>query len=119
MDTAKQLLLTGKLNSSVNRSYYAIFHAVRAVLAIDGFDSKKHSSVISYFSANYTRTGIFDASMSSLIWSAFITRGYSDYKDYYEVTPEKAQEQINNAEYIISTIKPYLESCWVEMENKQ
>ena len=26
--------------NSVNRSYYCIFHSMRAVLALDGFDSK-------------------------------------------------------------------------------
>ena len=41
-------------------------------------------------------------------------RAEEEYEDYYEVTPEAAQEQINNAEYIISTIKPYLESCWAK-----
>lgn len=32
----------GKLAQSANRSYYAIFHAVRALLALDKFDSKKY-----------------------------------------------------------------------------
>lgn len=41
-----------KLNlykQSMNRSYYAIFHAVRSLLALDGVDFKKHSGVIGYF----------------------------------------------------------------------
>ena len=29
--------------NSANRSYYCIFHAMRAVLALDRFDSKKHT----------------------------------------------------------------------------
>ncbi len=111
--------MTGKLNSSVNRSYYAIFHAVRAVVALDGFDSKKHKGIISYFNRNYVKNRTFPADTSAIIETAFEVRGNADYEDYYEVTPEAAQEQINNAEYIISTIKPYLESCWAEMEKKQ
>ena len=118
LDTAKQLLAMGKVNKSVSSSYYAMFHAARSVLALDGFDAKKHSSVISYFSANYVRTGVFDADVSRLIWSAFVNRGYSDYKDYYTATHETAQEQISNAERIISLIKPYLESTWTEMEDE-
>ena len=35
--------------SANNRAYYSIFHAIRSVLALDGFDSKKHSGVISEF----------------------------------------------------------------------
>lgn len=34
---------------SINRSYYAMFHATRALLASDRFDLKKHSSIIGYF----------------------------------------------------------------------
>ena len=56
LDTAKGDLKAARLlfdatefRSSVNRSYYAIFHALRAVLALDGFDSSKHSGIISYF----------------------------------------------------------------------
>jgi uncharacterized protein (UPF0332 family) len=33
--------------NAANRSYYCIFSAMRAVLALDQFDSKKHSGVIS------------------------------------------------------------------------
>ncbi len=42
-------------------------------------------------------------------------REYAVYKDYYVVTPEAAQEQINNAEAIINMITHYLESRWTEL----
>lgn len=32
--------------SANNRAYYCIFHAMRAVLALDGEDYKKHSAVM-------------------------------------------------------------------------
>ena len=60
LNTAKQDLKAANLlyensiyNVAVNRAYYAIFHAMRAVLAIDGVDFKKHSGVISYFNKEY------------------------------------------------------------------
>ncbi len=56
MDKAKQDMETAKINfdnnklaQSVNRSYYAIFHALRALIAYDIFDSKRHSSIIGFF----------------------------------------------------------------------
>lgn len=36
---------SGLFKASVNRSYYAIFHGIRAVNILDGFDASKHSSV--------------------------------------------------------------------------
>ncbi len=40
---------------SLNRSYYAIFHAIRAVTVLDGFDSSKHSGVIAYFNQKFVK----------------------------------------------------------------
>ena len=39
----------GLYKASINRSYYAIFHAIRAVNSLDGFDASKHSAVIAHF----------------------------------------------------------------------
>lgn len=44
-----ELLKLNLYKQSMNRSYYAIFHAVRSLLALDGVDFKKHSQVIGYF----------------------------------------------------------------------
>lgn len=44
--------------SANNRAYYCIFHAMRAVLALDGEDYKKHSAVIARFTLNYLKTDI-------------------------------------------------------------
>ena len=43
-----------------NRAYYAVFSLMRAVLALDGEDFKKHSGVIQYFQKNYIKTGVFE-----------------------------------------------------------
>ena len=50
---AKILIVTGGYKTVANRSYYAIFHAMRAVLAFDGIDRKKHSALISEFRKCY------------------------------------------------------------------
>ena len=93
-----------------------MFHAVRAVLALEDFDSRKHSGVISHFGQKYVRAGIFKPETTSIILSAFKIRGYSDYEDFYEVTQEQAQNQINKAEDILSMIHEYLESRWQIIE---
>lgn len=41
--------------SANNRAYYCIFHAIRAVLALDGLDFKKHSMVIATFGQRYLK----------------------------------------------------------------
>ncbi|MBO7474279.1 MAG: HEPN domain-containing protein [Ruminococcus sp.] len=85
LDTAKGDLKAARLlfdatefRSSVNRSYYAIFHALRAVLALDGFDSSKHSGIISYFNLNYVKTDVFSREISKIISSAYRLREKAD-----------------------------------------
>ena len=71
--------------NAANRSYYSIFHSIRAVLALEGFDSKKHSGVISYFRRNFIKTGKFEPFFSDVIGNAFSVRNNSDYVDFYIV----------------------------------
>ena len=49
---------------AVNRSYCAIFHALRAVLVMAEFDSSKCSGIIAYFNRHYIKTGEFDKNIS-------------------------------------------------------
>ena len=42
-----------KFKGASNRAYYSIFHAIKAILALEQTDFKKHSSVIAYFNKEY------------------------------------------------------------------
>ena len=66
----KYLIDIGAYRDSINRSYYAIFTAVRALLAEREVDFKKHSAVIGYFRREYVKTGIFDVKFSEYIGAA-------------------------------------------------
>ncbi|MBP3206236.1 MAG: HEPN domain-containing protein [Lachnospiraceae bacterium] len=109
LDSAIALKEIGQYKSSINRSYYAIFHALRAVTAMDGFDSSKHSGVIAYFNKNYVKEGIFDKEISKLIDTSFRLREKADYQDFFVVSKSQAEEQIGKAERVIGLIKHYLE----------
>ena len=63
LQDAKLLLASESYRSAAKRAYYAIFHAMRAVLALDGVDMKHHSGIISEF----RKTGAFDTSLSRII----------------------------------------------------
>jgi uncharacterized protein (UPF0332 family) len=56
---AEQSISIGSFAASANRSYYCVFHAMRAVMALDGFDSKKHSGIISEFQCCYIKKESF------------------------------------------------------------
>ena len=94
--------------SSVNRSYYAMFHAIRAIMALDGVDRKKHSGVVAYFQENYVRKEIFSKEYSYYLKSAFSIRQESDYEDFCIISKKEVTEQIENAEKLVSAIENYI-----------
>lgn len=106
--SAKLLAEDEDYKGSANRSYYAIFHCMRSVLALEGKDFSKHSGVSAYFRKEYIKTGIFDIELSDIIREAFDIRSDSDHDDYYLISKEDVMEQIQNAESFYQKINSYL-----------
>ena len=104
----------GLMDAAANRSYYAIFHAARAVLALTGTDYKKHSGVIAFFRKEYVKTGVFEKKLSDIIQDAFEICTDCDYEDFYVVAKEDVKQQIKNAEYFIAKIEEYLHTVFPE-----
>lgn len=110
LSTARFLLGSNDYKSVANRSYYAVFSAMRAVLALDKFDSKKHSGVISEFRKRYIKTGILDSELSYIIDSLVEVRQGSDYNDFYVISKDEVVSQIEKAQFFIDAVKEYLSS---------
>lgn len=109
LDAAKSLLENGNYKSAANRSYYAIFHAMRAVLALNEIDMRHHSGIISEFRKLYIKTGVFETRLSQIISALFDTRTESDYDDFFVISKAEVVEQTENAEYFLQVIKAYLD----------
>ena len=73
LKTARDNYNEGSYRASVNRSYYAIFHSLRAITALDQFDSGKHSGIIAYVNQHYVKKGIFDKSFPRLWIRHFVS----------------------------------------------
>ncbi len=52
---------------AINRSYYAAFYAVKAVLALADTDFKRHKDVVAYFNKEYVAAGIFPREIGRLL----------------------------------------------------
>ena len=96
--------------TAANRSYYAVFHAMRAVLAYDDIQKTKHSGIISEFRRLYIKTGVFDSEMSDIISNLFDIRTNSDYNDFFVVAKEDVKKQVAGAESFIISVQKYLVS---------
>lgn len=96
--------------AAANRAYYAVFHAMRAVLALDGFDSKKHSGVIAQFRKEYIKTQKFDVKYSVTISDLFKSRTDCDYDDFFEVSKEDIERQLAQTTEFVAAVEGYLNS---------
>ena len=108
LNSAKALIEIKDFEGAANRLYYATFHALRSILALDEQDFKKHSAVISYFRREYIKTKIFPIEISDVIGKAFEMRNDSDYDDYYDVSGEEVKDLLINVSELINLIDVYL-----------
>ena len=99
---------SGFYKAAINRSYYAIFHAIRAVNILGGFDASKHSSVIAHFNQFYVHEGKFDRDSYKLIDSAYRIREKCDYSDFFIVSKEDSENQIKNAKKFMIQVEAFI-----------
>ncbi|XEQ92881.1 hypothetical protein SCACP_17320 [Sporomusa carbonis] len=77
-------------------------------MALDSFDSKRHSTIIGYFNQHYIATGKIEATYYQMLSNAFRVRNKTDYDDFYVVGRDEAQQQLENATSFIAIIKAKL-----------
>lgn len=105
---ARIMYNNGRYKNALNRAYYSIFHAMRAVNSLNGFDSSKHSGVIAFFNQTYVKEGIFPKELSKIIKMASESREKADYLDFFIASKSDAEEQIQRAEVFQNAIEKYL-----------
>ena len=108
LHSSKVLLEAGSYKDSIGRSYYAMFTAVRALLAMEGQDFSKHAGVIAYFQKEFVKTGKVDRKYSKYISQAFQIRNNTDYADFFIVSAQDAKEQYEKAKEFLEVIVKYL-----------
>lgn len=118
IETAKEDLAAAKLlfeaetyKPANNRAYYAIFHAVNAIHAMDGKAYKRHKDAIANFNKNYVRTELFPKEIGRRIMGVEAIRHASDYDDFYISSREESEKQIAVAEEFIKMVEDYCSKC--------
>ncbi len=109
LDTAKLCMDNKRYKDTINRSYYAAFYAVKAVLALEEIDFKRHKDVVAYFNQHYVATDIFEREVGKFLGRLKRKRENSDYDDFYIASADEATEQYEAAEMIVLKVRDYLE----------
>jgi uncharacterized protein (UPF0332 family) len=96
--------------SIVNRTYYAIFYAINALLLKENIALKtsKHIGVLSIFDKEIVHTGKIDKKYSDIAHRQFEMRQKGDYRALVEISMDDAKEAIREAREFINAVKPMI-----------
>lgn len=107
LKAAKISYENGLFKDSINRSYYASFYAIKAVLALEGIDFKRHKDAIGYFNKSYVATDKFSRVLGRKIGMLKQLREKSDYDDFFLAGKKDAEIQLETAELMVSEVKRF------------
>jgi len=106
--SAEILKEAGDYRGANNRTYYAIFHAINAVHALDEKAYRRHRDAIGNFNKDYVKTGIFPRELGRKISKIEEIRHASDYDDFYIAVKEETEEAVVTAKEFITEMKSYI-----------
>jgi uncharacterized protein (UPF0332 family) len=105
---ASALLMEHNLGGVMNRSYYAMFYAVLALLALRQLETSKHAGAISLFDREFVNAGLFPRELSRWLHQAFRQRLAADYAPLKMVTEDEARQVLNEANEFVAQVKAHL-----------
>ena len=98
------LINANRLNGAANRMYYAVFHAVCALLINDGHQVNTHKGSHALFNLHYIKTGILPKEYGQLYSQLQTMREESDYNCAYDVEIDELQQRFEPAKRLIEDI---------------
>ncbi len=97
LHSAELLLDNGDYESSVSRSYYAMFYCVQALLLTKGLTASSHGGLNTVFSEQFVKTGLLPKHMSRELNRAFEKRQLGDYESVFVLSEDEAKEVLEKA----------------------
>jgi len=97
----------GTAQSTVNRSYYAMFYVVLGLLHTVGRVPSKHQGVLTLFDTQFVKQGVFSKEMSATFHKAFEFRLNAGYTTTRPVPLDEAESLLRDAGRFVGTIEEY------------
>ena len=108
LKSAEILLKEKDYESSISRTYYAMFYSAEAMLLTKNLSFSSHKGVISAFGEHFVKTGIFLREMGRELNRAFEKRQIGDYEHKFVISEEEAQEMLANGKEFVGKIVRHL-----------
>lgn len=102
------LIEKGYWNTLANRLYYALFHAVSALLINDGREVGSHKGAAIRFHQHYVKTGVFTLEEGAFYSQMETLREKADYNCFFNLTEADALARVAPTRQFIDRVKQYL-----------
>lgn len=96
---------SGRWNSTANRLYYALFHAITALFVSDGIPAHSHNGAKIKFGQEYVLTGLATDEEGRLLSQMETMRERADYDATFSATEALIAERFVKVENMINHIK--------------
>ena len=100
-----EALLSVSSDDAASRAYYAAFHAVSAMFAIDNKSFSKHSAVRTAVHRDLVNTGLWARELGEAFDALWELRDVGDYGGEEHVQKEDAENAVQAARKILKNIK--------------
>lgn len=105
---AKALLEKSLPSGSLSRTYYAAFHAGKALLLTEGLEVRSHQALGRLFSLHFIKSGKLDVRYSRILSKAQKFREEADYTSEYVFTVEDARERFQEVQEFLNVVEKSL-----------
>ena len=105
LNGAAALLEAGFARMSLAHTYFAAFHAARALLYATGFEPRTHGGVHHLFNLHFVKTARFEPGASRLLARLQKFREEADYSHAFVVDADGAREELEAARVFVETVR--------------
>lgn len=104
LEQAEKIVELGYWDMVANRLYYAVFHAISALLIKNGHKVGTHKGVVLLFGQHYIKTGIFSPVEGRLYSQLQTMREKADYVCTFQTSQEEITPMLEPARKMIEKI---------------
>lgn len=110
LKSAKLLLEEKDYESSISRTYYAMFYSAQAILLTKKKSFSSHKGVISAFGQLFIKSGTLPKELGRELNKAFEKRQIGDYEYTFVLSKNEAEEILFNGKKFVRDIVRYLKN---------
>jgi uncharacterized protein (UPF0332 family) len=108
--SAQILLKDGDYESSVSRTYYAMFYSVQAILLTKKLSFSSHKGAISAFGEHFIKTGMLPRELGRELNRAFEKRQIGDYEYTFVISKDEAEKILKSGKKFVAHITQHLKN---------